>query len=140
MKRKIAFLLVMLSLTGCAAEKNINKDMLYQVATLSSLQMGGFDGVLPVGELRQHGDIGIGTFDGVNGEMIVLDGKVYQALADGTIQAAADDTTVPFATVTFQYTERHRQLLSLTEINYGVPIFLSKDMALKRFSRSSLIC
>lgn len=73
---------------------------IYQVATLAALQMGSFDGVLSLGELKQHGDIGIGTFDAVNGEMILLDGTVYQALADGTIQVPEDAVTTPFATVT----------------------------------------
>lgn len=46
---------------------------------------GLFDGIISVGELKQHGDIGIGTFKSVNGEMIVLDGVVYQAVADGSM-------------------------------------------------------
>ena len=37
---------------------------------------GEYDGVVTVGELRRYGDTGIGTFQGVNGEMIVLDGTV----------------------------------------------------------------
>ena len=47
------------------------------------------------------GDFGIGTFDRLDGEMIVLDGKVYQALADGTVRPADLDGTTPFAAVTF---------------------------------------
>lgn len=117
MKRILALLLIMLSLIGCTPAENTHKDVLYQVATLSSLQMGGFDGVLPVRELRQHGDIGIGTFDGVNGEMIVLDGKVYQALADGTVQIAADDTTVPFSTVTYFEPDVSVQLTNIDSMN-----------------------
>ena len=51
-----------------------NGDVIYQVALLQSLAQGYFDGIITVGELREHGDTGIGTFEGVNGEMIVLDG------------------------------------------------------------------
>ena len=48
-----------------------------------------------MGELKQHGDTGIGTFEGLNGEMIVLDGTVYQAVADGSalVEAAKGDGT-----------------------------------------------
>ena len=60
-----------------------------------------FDGVQPVGEIRKHGDFGIGTFDALDGEMIVLDGVVYQAKADGHIYTASDSQTSPLATVTF---------------------------------------
>ena len=47
------------------------------------------------------GDIGIGTFKGLNGEMIVLDGTVYQALGDGRVVVADDKDKVPFSNVTF---------------------------------------
>ena len=76
-------------------------DTLYQVALLQSLVQGYYDGIITVGELKQHGDTGIGTFEGVNGEMIVLDGVVYQAISDGSIAIPADEETVPFSNVTF---------------------------------------
>lgn len=76
-------------------------DTLFQVALLQSLVQGYYDGIITVGELKQHGDTGIGTFEGVNGEMIVLDGTVYQAVADGSIAIPSDEETVPFSNVTF---------------------------------------
>ena len=82
-----------------AAESN--RETVYQVALLQSLTQGYYDGIIKVSELKQHGDTGIGTFEGVNGEMIVLDGKVYQALGDGSVQEADDNETVPFSNVTF---------------------------------------
>jgi acetolactate decarboxylase len=78
-----------------------DREVLYQVSTIDALQQGVFDGVLPVGEIRKHGDFGIGTFDALDGEMIVLDGVVYQAKADGHIYTAANSQTTPFATVTY---------------------------------------
>ena len=51
-------------------------ESIYQVALLQSLAQGYFDGSMTVGDLKTHGDTGIGTFDGLNGEMIVLDGVV----------------------------------------------------------------
>ena len=63
---------------------------------------GVFDGTEPVAELKKHGDFGIGTFDALDGEMMVLDGKVYQAGADGSdITSLRTTTTTPFATVTY---------------------------------------
>lgn len=76
-------------------------DTLYQVALLQSLVQGYYDGIVTVGELKAHGDTGIGTFEGVDGEMIVLDGTVYQAVADGSVVVPADGETVPFSDVTF---------------------------------------
>lgn len=94
--KKFLFLLICLSLICTASAESI-----YQVALLQSLAQGYFDGSLTVGDLKTHGDTGIGTFDGLNGEMIVLDGVVYQAIGDGSVVVPADDETVPFSNVTF---------------------------------------
>ena len=74
---------------------------IFQVALMQSLAQGYFDGIISVGELRRHGDTGIGTFEGVNGEMIVLDGTVYQAVSDGSIVIPSDEEMVPFSNVTW---------------------------------------
>ncbi len=92
----ICVLLVCLSLICAASAESI-----YQVALLQSLAQGYFDGSMSVADLKTHGDTGIGTFDGLNGEMIVLDGVVYQATGDGSVVVPADDETVPFSNVTF---------------------------------------
>ena len=83
------------------AHTTVDRETLYQVSTIDALMQGVFDGVEPVAELKKHGDFGIGTFDALDGEMIVLDGVVYQAKADGHIYVAADNQTTPFATVTY---------------------------------------
>jgi acetolactate decarboxylase len=78
-----------------------NGDLLYQTSTLSSLTAGDFDGELLVNELRLHGDFGLGTFDALDGEMVVLDGDIYQVREDGAPQLADDATQTPFAAVTY---------------------------------------
>lgn len=102
MKKKMmaAFLAGMITCgTGYAAQ--VDRETVNQVALLQSLAQGYLGGTVTVGELRTWGDTGIGTFEGVNGEMIVLDGTVYQALGSGKVIVAADKTKVPFANVTF---------------------------------------
>lgn len=83
------------------AQDNSLNDKLFQVALLQSLMQGEYNGVITVADLKNYGDTGIGTFQSVNGEMIVLDGNVYQALWDGSVKIASDDETVPFSNVTF---------------------------------------
>ncbi len=73
---------------------------MFQVATLQSLALGYTKSVITVEELLEHGDIGLGTFEGVDGEMIILDGRCYQALADGSVFEAAPDKGVPFCVAT----------------------------------------
>lgn len=72
---------------------------LYQVSTLDSLMQGWFYPVKKVGELREHGDTGIGAFTGADGELIALDGQFYRATYDGKVALAGDEETVPFACV-----------------------------------------
>ena len=69
-----------------------------------------------MGELKQHGDTGIGTFEGVNGEMIVLDGVVYQAVADGSIVIPPDEETVSFSNVTFFEVDETLHLSDVADI------------------------
>ena len=62
--------------------------------------MGIYQGELTIGELRQHGDFGLGTFDALDGEMVVLDGEVFRVPTDGVPEHVPDDATTPFAAVT----------------------------------------
>jgi acetolactate decarboxylase len=71
----------------------------YQVSTISSLLAGGYDGDTSVAELLRHGGFGLGTFNGVDGEMMVLDGRVYRGTVDGHAHAVADSALTPFAVV-----------------------------------------
>jgi acetolactate decarboxylase len=75
-------------------------DTVSQTSTITALLEGCYDGVTTCGELKAQGDFGIGTFDRLDGEMILLDGTVYQARADGTVVRPADSARVPFASVT----------------------------------------
>ena len=108
MNKKIIFALVIMGLLAVSAANaqnslilnNNGDDSMYQVSLMQAFMHGEYDGVITVGDLKKHGDIGLGTFEGVNGEMIILDGVVYQAAADGSINVMKDDEKIPFATVT----------------------------------------
>ena len=71
----------------------------YQVSTLQALGLGFSKSVTTVGELLEHGDLGLGTFEDVDGEMIVLDGKCYRAQNNGDVVFAENERGVPFAAV-----------------------------------------
>jgi acetolactate decarboxylase len=83
-----------------------DRDILYQVSTIDALMQGAFDGTEQISETLQHGDFGIGTFDGLDGEMILLDGKVYQARANGAVYPVPGNLTTPLATVTYFESDR----------------------------------
>jgi acetolactate decarboxylase len=76
-------------------------DALVQFSLLGALVVDNYEGNASLRSVLASGDFGVGTFDRLDGEMIVLDGKIYQALADGTVRAADLAGTTPFAAVTF---------------------------------------
>jgi acetolactate decarboxylase len=53
-----------------------------------------------VGTLRRHGDLGLGTFEGLDGEMVVVDGQFFQVRSDGSVREVSDTAISPFAVVT----------------------------------------
>ena len=75
------------------------KPKIYQTGTINSLINAVYDGDTCVGELKEHGDFGLGTFDMVNGEMIVCDNIYYRADVNGNLEVVSDDTLTPFAVV-----------------------------------------
>jgi len=90
---------------------------MYQVSTLQALMLGYSRSVVTVEELLQHGDTGLGTFEDVDGEMIVLDGVCYRATNDGSVTIAPMETGVPFAAVTRLEEKRTFELGSFQEID-----------------------
>ena len=82
--------------------EDVYKNKLFQVSTLQALAMGYSRGVIPVGELLAHGDTGLGTYEDVNGEMILVDGHPYRADDTGCISEMDESVGVPFCAVTWQ--------------------------------------
>lgn len=74
---------------------------IYQVSTLQALMLGYTNPVITVAELLEHGNIGLGTFKNIDGEMIVLDGVCFRAKDDGNVVVAEGDRGVPFSTVCY---------------------------------------
>ena len=72
---------------------------MYQVSTLQALALEYTKSVVDVEGLKIHGDTGLGTFEGVDGEMIMLEGHCYRAKENGEVEEAPDDMGVPFASV-----------------------------------------
>lgn len=92
------------------------ENKMYQVSTLQALALGYSRKVVTVGELLQKGDTGLGTFEDVNGEMIVLEGHCYRADQDGWVRVVAPDTGVPFAAVAKHYGEQRFALNAMPNI------------------------
>jgi acetolactate decarboxylase len=84
---------------------NAKTDTIYQFSTINALLEGVYDGEISCGNLKENGDFGLGTFEDLDGEMLELDGVIYQIKADGNVYEAGDTETSPFAAVTFFETD-----------------------------------
>lgn len=71
----------------------------FQVSTLDALSQGVFAGAMTFADLKHHGNFGLGTFVGLDGEMIGLDGNFYQVTADGVATKVSPETETSFAVV-----------------------------------------
>jgi len=82
--------------SGCGTPA---RNTLFQTSTIDALLAGVYDADLSCGDLLKHGDFGIGTFDRVDGEMVVLEGTIYQIKGDGKVYKPDPNCKTPFATI-----------------------------------------
>lgn len=74
--------------------------VLFQASTIAALLEGAYEGDLSFAELAEQGDLGLGTLNGLDGEMIALEGRFYRADADGAVGEVPGEARTPFAVVT----------------------------------------
>ncbi len=102
---RFALSAMLFATVGCASTKSAgtaagsDADAIMQLSTITALVSGDYYGSMTVADLLKHGDFGLGCFDAVNGEMIIVDGVCYQALGSGEVKKADMNETVPFATL-----------------------------------------
>jgi len=77
------------------------QDTVYQSAPFEWLADGRYNGTASYSEVLKYGDTGLGTFDRLDGEMILVDGTAYRIANDGTVHIVDGDMTTPFAEVTY---------------------------------------
>ncbi|RNL93509.1 acetolactate decarboxylase [Sinomicrobium pectinilyticum] len=74
-------------------------DYLYQYSIIDALLSGVYDGDLSVGELRKKGNLGIGGFNRLDGELYMNEGEVYKIRYDGSVHKVPDTEKMPVAFV-----------------------------------------
>ena len=92
------------------------RNKMYQVSTLQALALGYTREVIKVKEFMEYGNIGLGNFEDVNGEMIAMDGHCYRADQDGHVTEIPPETGVPFAAVAKLYGEQQFTLENMPDI------------------------
>lgn len=91
---------VMAALFLACAGARAGDDTIFQYSTLDALSAGIFDGEMTFGELADHGDLGLGTFNALDGEMVAFDGAFWRITHDGVVHAVEPEEQTPFAAVT----------------------------------------
>ncbi len=77
------------------------KDTLFQHSTIGALMAGMFEGTLMLNEvLTANNTMGIGTLDGLDGELIIVDGTPFQVKVDGTVREIDKRIKTPYVAVT----------------------------------------
>jgi len=91
---------------------------LYQVSTATALVEGIYQGAVQIAALREHGDLGLGTFESLDGEMVVVDGHFYQVRSDSSVREVQDNVLSPFAAVTAFSPDQSITLENCPDLSY----------------------
>jgi len=106
MKIKIFILLATIA-TSCVNQipqnekENEHSDAIFQYSTKNGLITNDYIGTLDVKTIKQNGDFGLGTYNMVNGEMVIYDGNVYQVTTQNKINNMSDEVLSPFVVTKF---------------------------------------
>jgi acetolactate decarboxylase len=95
---------------------DLEGDAAFQTSTIGAVLDGVYHGDITVGELREHGDFGLGTFDELDGELVMLDGVVYRMDPQCRAHVVSDEVRSPFATVTRWVTKHSTDLEGLHDM------------------------
>lgn len=128
--RNTSVILLFIVLTLATANFCSAGDTIYQYSTINSLLLGNYDGELTMPMLLEKGDTGIGTFNTLDGEMVLIDGKVFRIDDRGKAKEVPKATRTPYAVAVFFKTDSILKLegvTSLEELNRKVNEALVSD-------------
>lgn len=75
-------------------------NVIRQNMPIVALQNGHFQESLTIGEAKAQGDLGIGAMASLDGEVINVDGTIYQFGSDGVVRVPPDDARLSFSAMT----------------------------------------
>lgn len=96
---------------------SVNNNTFYQYNIWAAFVNRVFDGSLTVSDLKQKGDVGLGSFDMLDGEMVMLDGVPYRVREDGTVSEGADNDELVYADATFFHADENFSFNNLLHLD-----------------------
>ncbi|MCC7117970.1 MAG: acetolactate decarboxylase [Anaerolineales bacterium] len=74
------------------------ENKIYLCAPVNALVEGIYEQNIPLAEIKKHGDLGLGTFNDLDGEMMMVDGEIFRVGSDGKVNQVTDESIrTPFA-------------------------------------------
>lgn len=105
---------------GClsteAQQKDSTNRTLYTAGHAGAFIGGLYDGFYPYSQLMWHGDFGLGAPDKLDGELLMLNGRIYQTQSTGKTTELKKGVT-PFAVVNFFHADQ----------SFRIPAGLTKE-------------
>ena len=78
----------------------VTRHQIFQTSLITALAQGVYEDEMTLAELLGHGSFGIGTFNGLDGEMVILNGTCYRLRGDGSVTVPELEERTPYAVVT----------------------------------------
>lgn len=91
--------------TETRASEKIQSNRFYHYSIWGAFVNRVFEGFLPCSQLKVNGDIGLGSYTRLAGEMVMLDGVPYKIDEAGKVTVAKDDEMLVYANATHFTTE-----------------------------------
>jgi acetolactate decarboxylase len=89
------------SVENTGSSSSQKPDEFYHYSIWAALVNKVYDGNLTVKEAKNYGDIGLGTYNGADGELIALDGVFYHVPSSGVVSVVDDTTHIPYLNAAF---------------------------------------
>ncbi len=95
--RTTVLLIVSLALLPLLLADTQPSAVLWQNMPLIALLNGDYTGSVTAAEVAGRGDLGLGAFANLDGEMVAVGGKIYQITSDGKVSRPAPNALLAFA-------------------------------------------
>lgn len=93
------------------------QNKIFQYSTINAIMQGQYEGDIELSEMKKHGNMGIGTINDLDGELIELDSKFYQVDSTGKLTELSEKTKTPFAVTTEFNPQKTLTVSNVTDFN-----------------------
>lgn len=130
--KKIIYPIIAAAIVTACAHKESESGLFYHYSAWAAFVNKIYDGTLTAGSLKEKGDIGLGSYNGLDGELIMLDNVLYEALGDGSVIVVNDSAKIAYANTTF-YKEDKALKLNVIQNYDSLRVALNRQIGSKNY-------